>query len=240
MKLRDIQSPRHVIGGRFSPNGELLALIGDDEAWLFRVNDGTLLWQTALPQFSTEEPRGLFESGAPVVVTTQAVITQYGPDSVGALSLTDGQPVWTSAPLGVIKDHTDPLRFALSSDGTAVAAFNSSTLRLLSTKTGAFLTQATSIPSLAIEARRVSPKQSTGGEHRIRDVTFGANGTLVVDTGLFRFQRQPPLTIARVKELLPELKAYTGISGDGNELVRELSDLHHLGMRPQAAAPANH
>jgi hypothetical protein len=118
--------------------------------------------------------------------------------------------------------RNDRLRFALSPDGSAIAAFNTANLRLISTKTGTFLTPATSIASLAHQLRRrVSPAPNNLlGGGRIQEVAFAPDGALLVDAGDTRFKRRPPLSTASVNAVLRKIETYTGISNsDGKPLL---------------------
>lgn len=213
------QAPDEVLGGTFDRGSTRVALVGQSQVRVLDVSTGNLLWQTALPPTNPiKETRQLFESAVPVFIYENLLVTQYGTDALAAFSLSNGDRLWVSGQLGGLGDGIEGrVQFALSNDGSTFAAFNTKKIRLISTMTGTFLNPLTAIESIAKKHRR--PLQP------IREVSFDIDGSLLVDAGSSRFKRRSPLTKAQVLSLLPQLEAYTSISGhDGKTLIQVLLD----------------
>ena len=217
------QVPSEVDGATFTPDSSKLVVMGAGQLFLFNIASGKLIWRTAVPTsryMGENQSIGLFESPVPIVVSEQAVVSQYGSDEVAAFSLDDGEFLWVSAPMGIKEGR---LRFVLSPHGEAMAVFNQHRLRLISTKTGTLLAPLVSFEELA---GRLSKDRSEDKSGPIRDVSFEPDGALVIDATSARFKRQAAWSVARVYAVLPDIEGYTGISKtDGKSTIL---DLHHI------------
>lgn len=221
------EGPDEVDAAAFDLNSGKLAMVGDDQLWLFESATRRLLWRRSVDASSpSHEQPNLFATTVPLAVTHQFLITQQRTLGVAAYTK-EGEPAWISSNLG-FRDTTS-LRLAVADGDRYLVAYNGRELRVLLTQTGTFLTPVIEIKQVAKAlGRSIGPVADGEDETQLIDrAAVDAQGSLHVFTSNLQFTGSGVLSAEQIEKVLPVLSRHTGISVDGKTPVQSVDGVFH-------------